>query len=192
MEQEPSDAGARRWIHEHDDRWSFILPYVMLSVALSVAISLFWLGMLILVHGALEWVRLRQEPSGRRLLLCLARTQLDWALLMAAICMEVYLETAAGLAGAGQFARGLGRILARVPGWQYTLRAVMLSSDDALQLIRLKKSTTGEDATVPRLERTATVIFLLAADLLILAPVVLPIDAGDVPGIVRNAFHPWP
>ena len=181
------------WIKEHDDRWSFILPYVLLSVVLSVAISLFWLAALILVHGLLEWLRLRHIPIAQRFVSCLARTQLDVALLTAAICMEVYLETAAGLAGAGQFARGLGRVLARLPGWQYTIRAILLSSDDALQLIRLKKSNgTVNDSAAFRLEKTATTIFVLAVTLLALAPVILPIEYGDIPAIVRGAFHPWP
>ncbi len=183
----------KRWIQEHDDRWSFILPYVLLSVVLSVAISLFWLAALILLHATLEWTRHKDKQFGRRLIHCLARTQLDWALLTAAICMEVYFETVAGLAGAGQFTRGLGRVLARVPGWQVALRAILLSSDDALQLVRLKKSRETESDSEPvRLEKVATLIFVIAVVLLILAPLILPIHAGDIPGIVRNAFRPLP
>lgn len=125
----------KNWIHEHDERWSFVWPYVILSVALSVFVSLFWLAALIIGHVCLEWVRYKCKPPGQRFIHSLASTQLDWALLLAAVCMEVYLDIAGGLAGAGQFTRGVARVLGRIPGWQNALRAVLLSTDDALQLL---------------------------------------------------------
>lgn len=181
----------KRWIKEHDDRWSFILPYIVLSVTLSIALSLFWLLAVILVYGAIEWTRLAPLRGPRRLLGCLARTQLDWALLLAAVCMEVYLETAAGLAGAGQFARGLGRILSRLPGWQSVLRAVLLSSDDALQLVRLKKETGAGDESW-RVQRLPLGLAATAILLWVAAPWLLPIQAADVWAISVAAFRPFP
>ncbi len=181
-----------KWIKEHDDRWSFILPYVILSVTLSVALSLFWLLLIIVVHGLIEWLRLEGKPPTRRLVECLAQTQLDWALLLAAVCMEVYLETAAGLAGAGQFARGAGRLLARVPGWQNAIRAIMLSSDDTLQLIRLKKAPAEVVECPPRIERLPLMIFSLAFILLLIAPHLLPIDYARALALIRESFSPFP
>ena len=186
-----NDVKPTTWIEGHDDRWSFILPYVILSILLSVLLSLFWLAFLIVLHFGLEWLRLRELAPNRRLIGCLARTQLDWALLLAAVCMEVYLETAAGLAGAGQFARGLGRIAARFPGWQVAMRALLLSSDDALQLLRFQKEAAPADATF-RVERVPLILFMIAAVLLLLAPVLLPISAGEAVTIARDAFRPFP
>lgn len=186
-----NDPEPTTWIQNHDDRWSFILPYVVLSILLSVLLSLFWLAFLIMLHFGLEWLRLKTLPPNRRLLGCLARTQLDWALLLAAVCMEVYLETAAGLAGAGQFARGLGRIAARFPGWQVAMRAILLSSDDALQLLRFQKESTPADTTF-RVERVPLVLFVIAAILLLVAPLLLPIGVSDAIRIARDAFQPFP
>jgi hypothetical protein len=180
-----------KWIKEHDDRWSFILPYVALSVTLSVALSLFWLLLIIVVHVLIEWLRLKARPPTRRLVECLAQTQLDWALLLAAVCMEVYLETAAGLAGAGQFARGAGRLLGRIPGWQNSIRAIILSSDDTLQLIRLKKAPTEVIESSPRIERLPLMIFSLVFILLLIAPYLLPIDYAQASALIREAFSPF-
>ena len=167
------------------------MPYVVLSVALSVFVSLFWLLVLVVAHVMIEWVRAGPQPAGRRLMRCLALTQLDWALLLAAVCMEVYLETAAGLAGAGQFARGLGRLLGRLPGWQQGMRLVLLSSDDALQLLRFKKGANGGPPT-PGLQRLPGTLFVLGAVLLLLAPHLLPISAAEALAIAARAFRPIP
>lgn len=183
----------KQWIREHDDRWSFILPYVLLSVVLSVALSLFWLVVLMVLHGILEWQRHEGLPGGRRVLHIMARLQLDIALLTAAVCMEVYFEFAAGLAGAGQFTRGVARLLARFPSWQHVLRALLLSSDDALQLVRFKRGTlAGETAAPPRIERLPATLLALSALLLLAAVPLTSLTPGDFLSIIAQSFRPLP
>jgi hypothetical protein len=178
-------------LHDHDDRWSFILPYVVLSVVLSVFVSLFWLLVLVVIHFLLEWAKMSKAPAGKRFIACLSLTQLDWALLLAAVCMEVYLEASAGLAGAGQFFRGLGRILGRFPAWQQSMRAALLSADDALQLVRLKKEAS-EETPETGLQKIPMILFIVGTLLLVLAPVILPIDTERMLTILQAAFRPIP
>ena len=54
-----------RWFLEHDDRYTFIAPYVALSVFASVFVSLFWLAALIGVHFGIELYRQR-HLAGRQ------------------------------------------------------------------------------------------------------------------------------
>src|SRR5690606_1237101 len=58
---EPESGG---WIVEHDERRSFVLPYLLLSVAFSLFVSLFWLLVLVGIHLGLELARARRLGLG--------------------------------------------------------------------------------------------------------------------------------
>ncbi len=50
-------AGIHRWIVEHDERWSFLAPYMLLAVTLAIFWGLFWLVVVVAVHLAFEIIK---------------------------------------------------------------------------------------------------------------------------------------
>jgi hypothetical protein len=136
----PTELGRlRRWIVEHDDRWLFVVLYVGLAVVLSIWISLFWLVAVVASHFALEWVRQRHfdpEPLG-----ALARVmwelKLDLGLVLFALALAAYMEVVLGVVGLGAAARVGLQSGARFAAWQRVLRGVLLTVDDAAQVVRV-------------------------------------------------------
>ena len=140
----PKHDGIARWILEHDDRWSFILPYVVLAIGLSILLGLFWLGFVATLHFALEVAR--QRLAGRErvdvLVHALWEVKLDVGLFFFALVFVLYADLFFGLLGLSGLARASTVTKAgfqagsRVPAWQHTLRALLLSADDALHVTK--------------------------------------------------------
>lgn len=171
------------WISDHDERWSFILPYMALAIILSVFVSLFWLVVLLGIHAYIEH---RRFPSWGATLMAV---QLDIALIIAAVTMEVYLGYAVGLIGAGHAARGgtlvITRILSRVPAWQHILKAVLYSLDDFLQLVRIRKGNQSNDSS-----RLPFILGGASIGLLVLSPIILPFSFIEIGQMIVESFYP--
>ncbi len=131
----------QRFVREHDDRRSFVVAYIALALVLSIWISLFWLVAVVGVHLGLEFGRhqaLGRAP-GEAVGAALWETKLDWALVLFALVVSVYIDTVLGLVGLGSAARlsvGAARGGARFVSWKTALRTVLLSADDAAQVAR--------------------------------------------------------
>ncbi len=131
----------QRFVREHDDRRSFVVAYIALALVLSIWISLFWLVAVVSVHVGLELGRHQALgcAPGRALKAALWETKLDWALVLFALVVSVYIDTVLGLVGLGSAARlsaGAARGGARFLSWKTALRTALLSADDAAQVVR--------------------------------------------------------
>lgn len=172
------------WISDHDERWSFIIPYMALAIILSVFVSLFWLVVLLGIHAYIEHKRLLSWGE------TLMAVQLDIALVFAAVTMEVYLGYAVGLIGAGHAVRGgalvITRIVSRVPAWQHILRGVLFSLDDFLQLVRMRKGTQNDGSTRFPLFLGGTSICLI-----LISPIILPFSVMEIGGMIIESFYPF-
>ena len=145
-----------RWISHHDNKKIFIFLYIGLSLVLSIAISLFWLLFAVLVHFAFELVAqsVRKQGASNVLLESLWETKLDFALVVFALWLSVYLDFIFGVAGIGVAARAgaqaASRAGARFAGWHRIIRAVLLSLDDVGNALKAyfasKKSKRKEAA----------------------------------------------
>jgi len=134
------------WVADHDNKKLFIALYISISLVLSIAISLFWLLFAVLIHFIFELIGQSQKKNnGRAVLLeSLWETKLDFALVMFAWWLAIYLDFIFGVAGIGAAARvgaqsasratHLGgkavEASARAAAWSRIIRAVLLSLDD--------------------------------------------------------------
>ncbi|NCC22962.1 MAG: hypothetical protein EOM26_10970 [Alphaproteobacteria bacterium] len=145
----------KRWVKDHDERWSFILLYVGGAVVLSVYANLFWVVMLMLGHFGLEiWrhVIIRVENP---LLQALWHVKLDIALLLFALVIALYAHlvmAALGLgqaARAGQAVRG-AQMLTRFAIIERGLRIFFMTVDDMARIAhivwKLFKKKNGDTA----------------------------------------------
>jgi hypothetical protein len=130
----------RSWIQTHDESWLFIVAYIGLAVVLSIWISLFWLVAVVAAHLLLELLRQRHLHRGRLLPVAesLWELKLDVALVFFALVLSLYMDVVLGLVGLQAAARvsGAARVATRFAGWERTLRGVVLSADDAVQVAR--------------------------------------------------------
>lgn len=127
------------WVDEHDDRWSFIIFYVGLSVLLSIFMSLFWVALLMLAHLALETVRHIMLGMDRPFLRSLWRVKLDIALVFFALVIGLYADTIMAALGLGYTARAAqaarsSQLVTRFAVVQRGLRVVMMTMDDMTRL----------------------------------------------------------
>lgn len=139
------------YVLDHDNRWSFILAYITLAVVLAIAINLFYLTLVVAIHGLFEWVKQRRLVDDRigQFSRVLWELKLDVGLVFFGLSMEVYMEYALGLVGLGAAARA-GAAGGRFVVLQNVLRATLLSVDDAAQVGRMvaaKRSGEEEDGT---------------------------------------------
>ncbi len=134
------------WVADHDNKKLFIVLYISISLVLSIAISLFWLLFAVLIHFTFELIgQSRKQENGRSVLLeSLWETKLDFALVMFAWWLAIYLDFIFGVAGIGAAARvgaqtasRAGQVggkaveaSARVAAWSRIIRAILLSLDD--------------------------------------------------------------
>jgi len=95
----------RRWIRDHDEKWSFILFYVGAAILLSVFANLFWVVMLMLGHYAVEIWRHYVIEVRNPLLQALWHVKLDIALVLFALVIALYADMVMAALGIGQAAR---------------------------------------------------------------------------------------
>jgi hypothetical protein len=146
----PLPEGLRQWIINHDDSWIFILLYIGLAVVLSIWISLFWLLAVVAAHFVLEWIRQSHlRPHWRATLAeVLWELKLDIGLVFFALALSLYMQIILGLVGLQSAAR-LGVAVrggARFAAWERTLRGILLSVDDAAQVVRAVTVNRGRNA----------------------------------------------
>lgn len=152
----PAYGPLRRFIVEHEDRWTFIILYVGLAVVLSLWLSLFWLVALLAVHIVFEIVTFTPANKGLRLVgEVLWAVKLDVALLLLAFTLALYLDHVFGLLGlraaaqAGAAVRGGTRIGTRAAAWSRGIRSTLLTADDAVQVARAAGKKGADEEPVP-------------------------------------------
>lgn len=198
------------WIVEHDERRSFVLPYLLLSVAFSLFVSLFWLVVLVGIHLGLELARARRLQLEPALPRALWEIKLDLGLLLLALSMAIYMDVAFGILGLGASARA-GAAVARVGGRanliRRAVRALFLVLDDIVRVLGVVVAARGvresgrpatPDTSPPWLgewgwgDRIA--LGLLAAVLLLLglSPWLSGHALPEILGIVAAELHPFP
>lgn len=144
----------RNWVDEHDDRWSFIIFYVGLSVLLSIFMNLFWVALLMLAHLALETVRHIMLAMDRPFLRALWCVKLDIALVLLALIIALYSDTVMAALGLGYTARAAqaarsSQLIARFAVVERSLRVVMMTMDDATRLAgAIFRAVSGRRQTV--------------------------------------------
>ncbi|MDT8286836.1 MAG: hypothetical protein RQ748_06985 [Elusimicrobiales bacterium] len=134
-----SPGAVEAWVIAHDDSRLFTFLYIGLALVLSVAIGLFWLVAVVAAHFALEYYKQSRLPGGRTG--AAARTawelKLDIALVFFALWLAAYMNVIFGVAGIGAGARAAAQVGSRFAVWQRVIRGVLLSLDDAAQVLRL-------------------------------------------------------
>jgi hypothetical protein len=143
-------SGLYNWILNHDDSWLFIIAYIGLAVVLSIWISLFWLVAVVAVHFAFELVRQRaaHEDWVTVISQSLWELKLDFALILFALVISLYMEIVlgvVGLQGAARAGAAVARGGSRFAAWQRIIRGVLLSVDDAAQVARVAISKGNND-----------------------------------------------
>jgi hypothetical protein len=136
------------YIRDHDNRWSFIIAYIALAVVLAIVINLFYLTLVVAVHGLFEWIKESQEIEDRRARLAhvMWELKLDIGLILFALALEVYMEVLLGVVGLGMVARAGVQTSGRFAALQSALRGVLLSADDAAQVARMVVKRRGAGA----------------------------------------------
>lgn len=129
----------KRWVKDHDERWSFIFVYVGAAIILSIYANLFWVVLLMLGHYGLEVWRHYVIEVKKPLLTALWHVKLDIALVLFALVIALYAElvmAALGLgqaARAGQAVRG-AQMLTRFAIIERGLRIFFLTIDDIARI----------------------------------------------------------
>jgi hypothetical protein len=197
-------------VYDHDDRWVWTAFYVGGAVVLSIWISLFWLLVLVALHGLMEWLRHRlvdRQAVGIAVRVCW-ELKLDVALVLFAFVVALYMDLILGAAGLGGAARVGAQAASRAGAWARGIRGVLLTADDAAQVARVLASrgaARGDGVNETPANRWGgwtqrwgvgawVSIGLGAASLalILLAPLLTDHSAGDVFWTILRELHPWP
>ncbi len=205
-------SAVHEWIVNHDDSWLFIVLYIGLAVTLSLAISLFWLVVVVGAHAALEWyVHWREHPSTLHTAARVAwEIKLDVALVFFALALGVYMEFVMGVAGLSAAARG-AQATGRFIAWQRALRGILLTVDDAAQVARAAAAGRGKSQgkDIPKDEppkvgwggwtapwgfgdKVSLGIGNACLMLIVISPFITGMSYGEVMDIIAMELHPWP
>lgn len=197
----------RSWILKHDDCKIFIIVYIGMAVLLSLLISLFWLAFVVFIHFALELIRQYYlKKSGFKIFInALWETKLDIALVLFALFLDVYLDFIFGIAGIGAGARVLTQTGSRIAIWQRIIRGVIITLDDAVQVLRFTsgKKNNQESVDTERKKKKSKAkvsagdilsisLGLIMLILIFLAPIITQHNGSDVIQIILEELHPWP
>jgi hypothetical protein len=139
----------KNWLINHDNSKIFMISYIGLSVILSITISLFWLLFVVLIHFSFElYAQSRNKSKFYQVFLeSLWETKLDFALVIFALWLAVYIDFIFGVAGLGALARGgtmaasrssaaiisgekVVEVSTRFAALQRSIRGILLSLDD--------------------------------------------------------------
>ncbi|TVQ82843.1 MAG: hypothetical protein EA357_07695 [Micavibrio sp.] len=172
-ETQPRPAGKKLtafqlWLHNHDEKWSFIIVYLGGAVILSIYASLFWVAALMFGHFLLEYWRHIMAKVDHPLRHAIWHTKFDFGLLFFAIVIVLYAElilAALGLgqaARAGQAVRGM-QAASRFGVIERALRVFVLIVDELFRFIQIghttmKKKKAQKDAPKEKKEvKSATI-----------------------------------
>lgn len=152
----------RNWVHEHDDRWSFIILYVGGSIFLSLYMNLFWVAMLMLSHLGLEIWRHRLLALKNPVVHALWHVKLDISLLLFAFVIVLYSDAIVAALGMGQTVRAAqavrgAQMATRFGIIQRSLRVFLMTADDLARFTRavLRVAKNGKAGQLPEM---ATVV----------------------------------
>src|SRR5690606_8184652 len=123
----------RTWCIEHDERVSFFVPYIILSVVLSLAAGLFWLFVLVGLHLALEIYRHRGHGPSLVVANAFWNIRLDVVLLLVALTVTLYLDTVVGVLGLRAVPQA-GAAASRLPSLQRVIRSGVLLADEVARV----------------------------------------------------------
>jgi hypothetical protein len=171
-------AGLRGFVHQHDQRWLFVLAYLGLAVVLSMAVSLFWLVVVAGVHFLLECGR--QAMLGRGgprpvVSHALWEVKLDAGLVLLALVLALYMDVVFGILGlqsaarVGAVARAGVRLGSRAAAWERNLRTFLLTVDEMARvvygvvMVRRGAREAGDPVPAP-VEAAATITKARAPD----------------------------
>ncbi len=217
----PEPGRVRRWMIDHDDRWSFILVYVGLAVGLSLTIGVFWLFVVVAGHLALEVVEKRHfgcRGPVRTLAWSLWDMKLDLGLCLAAVVLLMYTTMTFGVLGVGSASRAtlLGIRVSRLAALSrlspVPIRDAALSARFALVRKvdrREQAQKLGEDRDRARAERLCSEQFpwheswswmdrislgFIALNIaaLLASPLLVEESAGEILDTLRDQLHPFP
>jgi uncharacterized membrane protein len=135
-----------RWCDDHDERNSFVFTYILLSVVLSLVAGLFWLGVLVGVHFALELYRNRSLPAGSRLAHATFGIKLDVTLVLMALALSLYADllfAALGLRAVPRAGSVVGRLSGRLPSLRRIVRAALLVTDEVVRIAAYFAASRG-------------------------------------------------
>ncbi|TVR47408.1 MAG: hypothetical protein EA402_01320 [Planctomycetota bacterium] len=192
------------WASRHDDSWLFVVSYLGLAIVLSVFLSLFWLLVLVAIHGWLEWLRHSQSSPdagfANRLACTSWAVKLDLALVLLALALSVYMEVIMGAVGLGQAARLGTHSAARFAAWTRLVRGLVLTIDEGAQVLRVGL-TKGKESHAQLSQpwkhwgwEDHLGIWLSAACIasVLIAPLVTSMHMGDVLHILGSEMIPFP
>jgi hypothetical protein len=200
-------ARARRWLLDHDNRVTFTIIYITLALVLSMAISMFWLVVVVAAHGVIEyWSLGKLGLRKNRLGLTLWHIKLDIMLVLAALWLGLYIDLLFGVAGLSAAARTGAQVSARVLAWQRAIRGVLLSVDEAALAAKAALGGNaghggekhGADQAPPwrkrwswgdRLTIGSSVVL---AFLIVFSPLITDHSVTDALLILAEDLHPWP
>ncbi|MGR5142649.1 hypothetical protein ACQKPX_13320 [Photobacterium sp. DNB23_23_1] len=140
------------WVNDHDDKWLFTLLYVSSAIVLSMTISMFWLVIVVAVHGLLEWISISRSSSYygiKRFGAVLWHLKLDIVLIIFALWLSVYMDAIFGLVGLNAAARAGAQVGSRFAIFEKIIRGFFLTVDDAAQVLKaLSKKRDKSDQEV--------------------------------------------
>lgn len=198
----------REWCIEHDERVSFFVPYIVLSVVLSLAAGLFWLFVLVSLHFALELYRHRGPAPTLVAGNALWSIRLDLVLLLVALTVTLYLDTVIGVLGLRAFPQA-SAAASRLPSLQRLIRSGVLMADEVARVgayfITLR-GVTGTETNVPVADTSARPwagpwsrgtriqlgIVVLMLVLILLAPWLTGQSVAEIAATVRSELSPFP
>lgn len=201
---------AKSWIVDHDDSNVFVILYITLAVVLSIAISLFWLVIVVLIHFIFELIKQNELKSGFKGVIIRSSWELllDFGLILFAFVIAIYMDVILGAAGIGAGARAgvqsVSKAGARFAGWQRALRGFLLSVDDVAQLSKFSKRDQNQKVETEIVEYGGwkkdwgfgdklTVIFtVLSFVLIFVSPSLTEYSMGEVFRIISEDLHPFP
>ncbi len=128
-------AAFRNWLIEHDNKILFVVLYAGLSLVLTLCLGLFWLLIIVAFHFMIEIIRHSFYSSSVRSIVLdsIWETKTDFALVLLAVFIAVYLDEILGMAGLGAAARTGTQCASRgvrFLSYQRTIRAIILTLDE--------------------------------------------------------------
>jgi hypothetical protein len=207
----------RTWIEEHDHSWLFVGVYLGLAVVLSVFVSLFWLAFMAGAHLLLECIRHYRPGWGARDILThsLWEVKLDFALVLLALALVLYVDVVLGVLGIQSAARAAAvtragaKTVTRMAAWERYLRGFLVTIDEIVRISRaavlLRRGrplrATAAEARGPVRpwgsqwglgDRISLGLIAICILLIVSTPLLTPYDWNQTLGALMRELQPFP